>query len=244
MPIKIKMAKPPHKCVVFWDSTLFLKRCWRCLLALLNKSFGSRHFFKTCFLSCVSPFSNTDLLEDPQQTTTTNTNQKKKNTKKHQDPSTHINKKPPFLILISLLIGNHHFPSLFPLPSPTKPFSSSPKTPPNPKNTKSLQQKHPKCKKHHKFRNYFSILRPHFPPPTSLPPGTPTFKAPLPTGPHPQAHHQPKKKTKKTLAPRPINQYQQGASQQDLMTITNQAPKDRPNKKNKKKSSSHTSNLK
>merc|ERR1711896_60595 len=103
-------------------------------------------------------------------TTTTNTNNKKKSTKKHQDPSTHINKKPPFLILISLLIGNHHNPSFFPLPSPTKPFSSSPKTHPNPKNTKSLQQKHPKCKKHYKFRNYFSIFSPHFPPPTSLPP--------------------------------------------------------------------------
>ena len=81
MPIKIKMAKSPHRCAVSWESTLFLKRCWRCLLALLNKSFGSRHFFKTCFLSCVSPFSNTDLLEDPQQTTTTNTNKKKEQKK-------------------------------------------------------------------------------------------------------------------------------------------------------------------
>ena len=56
MPIKIKTSKRPYSGAYFKDSTFFLKRCWACIFDLLSKSFGSRHFFKACFLSCLLPF--------------------------------------------------------------------------------------------------------------------------------------------------------------------------------------------
>ena len=83
-----------------------------------TKVLAAGTFSRHAFLSCVSPFSNTDLLEDPQQTTTTNTNQKKrakKNTKTHQPISTRSlhfsfglpsNKQPPLPIPFSSPITN------------------------------------------------------------------------------------------------------------------------------------------